>query len=306
MGIKQKRLVLLARTLLTVILWVVVVVYAHNLAHVYEAELSEVLTSPYAKLSAVIAFLTALIYFICLSFPFLPNLGIRGVAMTFLWSSLIVFGHSVSHEGFHEIEASLVGMRDEFGIVGFLALTAVYALALAMPFVPGIEIGLLIIALLGVTGALIAYLATVGGLTLAFAIGRVTPDGKLKALMHRIGIKAKEGSIDSSFQQLLELNNGKSTLRHKLFAYILRYRHLTLGVAFNFPGNSVLGGGGGLAILSGMSKQFGWKGFLMTVAIATSPLPIMVLSGLIDTQPLLEHHGLLHNLLKNLEGLFKH
>lgn len=297
---------LFARTLVTAILWVAVVVYVHKLAHAYEAELAQALSSPYAKLAAVIVFLTALIYFVCLSLPFLPNQGIKGVALTLLWSSLIVFGHSVSHEGFHEIETSLVGMRDDFGIAGFLALSVVYAMALAMPFVPGIEIGLLIIALLGATGALIAYLATVAGLTLAFAVGRVTPDRKLKSLMHRIGIDTRAGDIDTSFQQILEPNPGTSTLRHKLFSFILRFRHLTLGVALNFPGNSVLGGGGGLAILSGMSRQFGWKGFLMTVAVATSPLPIMVLSGLIDTQPLLEHHGILHNLLKGLENMLKH
>jgi len=49
--------------------------------------------------------------------------------------------------------------------------------------------------------------------------------------------------------------------------------------------------GGGRALLSGMSRQFGWRSFLLTVAIATSPAPILVLAGLLSMEPLMEHHG---------------
>ena len=105
---------------------------------------------------------------------------------------------------------------------------------------------------------------------------------------------------------MLDPKSGRDTISHKLVTILLRFRHLTLGVALNFPGNSALGGGGGLALLGGMSKQFSWRGFVVTIAVATSPLPILVLSGLLDTQPLLEHHGVLHNILKISEGFLSH
>ena len=306
MVIKRKSLLLTLRIIVTISAWIAVTVYAHSLAHTYEAELAHALSSPYAKLAAVVVFLTALIFFVSFSLPFFPNMGLRGVALTLLWSSLIVFGHSVSHEGFHEIEASLVGMQEEFGVTGFVVLSTVYALALAAPFVPGVEIGLLIIALLGATGALIAYLATVGGLSLAFAIGRFMPEQRVKNFLHRVGVDTGTDEIDASLRKLLEPKPGRIAIHHRFVASLLRYRHLTLGLALNFPGNSILGGGGGLALLGGVSKQFKWKGFLLTVVVATSPLPILVLSGVIDTQPLLEHHGVLHNLLMYLENISRH
>ena len=306
MEISRKRLLLILRILITIAAWITAVVYAHSLAHAYEEELATVLTSPYAKLTAVVIFLTALIYFITLSLPFLPTMGVRGVAATFLWSSLIVFGHSISHEGFHEIEASLIEMRNEMGVAGFMALAAIYAVALAMPFVPGVEIGLLIIALLGATGALIAYLATVGGLTFAYSIGRLMPEEKIKALLLRIGVDVGAGDMESRFRQLVDSHSRNKGLLAKIVSVLTGYRHVTLGVALNFPGNSVFGGGGGLALLSGMSRQFRWRGFVLAVAVATSPLPLLVMGGVIDTQPLLEHHGILHNLMQSLEGFVTH
>lgn len=306
MKIKRKSLFLTLRVMVTISAWLAVTVYAHSLAHTYEVELAHALSSPYAKLAAVVVFLTALIYFLSLSLPFLPNMSVRGVALTLLWSSLIVFGHSVSHEGFHEIETSLVGMQEEFGVTGFVLLSTVYALALAAPFVPGVEIGLLIIALLGVTGAAIAYMATIGGLSLAFAIGRFMPEKRIKKILRQVGVDTGAETIYASLRKLLERRPGSVTISHRFVASLLRFRHLTLGVALNFPGNSALGGGGGLALLAGVSKQYSWIGFLLTILVATSPIPILVLSGVFDTQPLLEHHGILHNFLMYLQSIFRH
>ena len=58
MGISQKRLLIILRILVTAAAWIAIVVNAHSLAHAYEEELATVLTSPYAKLTAVVIFLT--------------------------------------------------------------------------------------------------------------------------------------------------------------------------------------------------------------------------------------------------------
>ena len=59
-----------------------------------------------------------------------------------------------------------------------------------------------------------------------------------------------------------------------------------------------------MALLCGMSGQFRWRGFLLTTAVAALPLPLLVLSGVIDVQPLLQHHGFVHDLLTRIEGQF--
>ena len=54
----------------------------------------------------------------------------------------------------------------------FWGMTALYALVLAIPFVPGVEIGLSMMMIRGADAALPVYLATIAGLTLAYLVGR--------------------------------------------------------------------------------------------------------------------------------------
>ncbi|MEE8444482.1 MAG: hypothetical protein V3S44_03980, partial [Alphaproteobacteria bacterium] len=88
--------------------------------------------------------------------------------------------------------------------------------------------------------------------------------------------------------------------------FLLTHRHLTLAVCLNMPGNSVLGGGGGIAALCGLSRQFHWWRYVLTLIIATAPIPLLVLIGQIEIEPMLEKHGILHDLLSRTEGIFLH
>ncbi|MEO6269299.1 MAG: hypothetical protein ABIP08_03240 [Lautropia sp.] len=72
----------------------------------------------------------------------------------------------------------------------------------------------------------------------------------------------------------------KGPAQGKLAGWVLANRYLTLGVSLNLPGNSLVGGGGGIALLCGMSRQFGWVRYLLTVCLTVSPIPIMMLTGL--------------------------
>ncbi len=294
------------RTAAIIIAWIALIAYAHSLAHAYEAELVSLLASPFAKLAATTLFLTALVYFVCLSLPIVPNLGPRAIAAVFVWSALLVLGHSVSHESFHEVQASLGSMRDQVGVPGLILVASVYALALAMPFVPGVELGLLIIALFGTTGAVTAYLATIAGLSLAFTAGRLLPEHAIRALLDRVGIDHSRQRIDSAMRSILSESSVERSLSRRLGRLLLQHRNVTLALCLNFPGNSVAGGGGGLALLCGISGQFGWRGFVLTIAVAALPLPLLVLTGIIDVQPLLQHHGFVHNFLTRIQGLFIH
>jgi hypothetical protein len=51
----------------------------------------------------------------------------------------------------------------------------IYAVLIAIPFVPGVEIGISVLAAGGADMAPLVWLATAGGLTLAYMVGRAVP-----------------------------------------------------------------------------------------------------------------------------------
>ncbi len=294
------------RVAATISAWILLVVYVHRLGHMYRPEILEVLKSPALQITATTILLTGLVYFVVLSLPFVPSLGLRSVGMVFVWAALLVVGHSLSHMGFHDAQAMLSAMRDAVGPLALISLALAYALALAMPFIPGIELSLLIMAVFGPVGALVAYAATIGGLSLAYAAGQFLPERVMVGLLARVGIAMPRDGVAAAMRGMIAGSGQARSAPRKLAALLLDHRFLTLAVCLNFPGNAALGGGGGLALLCGMSRQFGWRSFLLTIAIATSPVPILVLTGLLNLEPLMEHHGFLHDVLTRIEQLFIH
>jgi hypothetical protein len=92
----------------------------------------------------------------------------------------------------------------------------------------------------------------------------------------------------------------------RLGNFLVSNRHITLAVCLNLPGNSVLGGGGGIAALCGLSGQFHWWRYVLTVMVATAPLPVLVLIGQVDIEPMLARHGVLHDVLSRAQGIILH
>ena len=64
-------------------------------------------------------------------------------------------------------------------------------------------------------------------------------------------------------------------------AWLGAHRYVALAVCLNVPGNAVVGGGGGLALLCGLSRQFEGRWFALTIALAVSPLPLLILTGIL-------------------------
>ncbi len=98
------RVLLALRILLTVIAWAALIIYAHHLGHLYLGEIREILDSPVSQLGAQVVLLSTLVYLIMLSLSFLPNLRVRGLSILVLWAFLLVLGHQLSHQGFHELQ----------------------------------------------------------------------------------------------------------------------------------------------------------------------------------------------------------
>lgn len=294
------------RIAMTLAAWVLVIVYVHRLGHLYQAEIVEILSSPPLQILATTLLITGLVYFVALSLPFVRNLGFRTLGMVLLWVTLLVAGHSLSHMGFHDAQAMLSTMREALGPLALVLLALAYAVALAIPFVPGVELGLLIMAVFGPLGALVAFAATIGGLSLAHALGTMLPERVIVALLARIGIAVPPDGAASAMRHMLAKSGPPPTAPGRLAALLLDHKHIALAACLNFPGNSIVGGGGGLALLCGLSRQFTWHGFLLTIAIATSPIPLLVLAGWLDLEPLMEHHGFLHDVLTLIESPFIH
>ena len=57
----------------------------------------------------------------------------------------------------------------------------------------------------------------------------------------------------------------------------MRNRYVVLALLFNMPGNSVLGGGGGIAFIAGLSGRYRFWAYLLSVLIAVAPFPLLFL-----------------------------
>lgn len=256
--------------------------------------MSQLFVHPILAFLAAVGGLSFLIYLIIWSLPQVGKPNWKGSLTIVVWSMLIVIGHGVTHLGESNAEAVLNQLQEMMGLTGFILLACVYALFLAMPFVAGVEIGLLIMAIFGVSGVLVAYGGTLIGLNLAFGVGRLLPASLLQKWSQKLGLQHNADDVDDLLERLVR---GQGWLC-RLGGLLLRSRYVTLAMCLNFPGNSVVGGGGGLSLLSGMSKRLiYWPYFLLVTAIATLPIPLLVLFGFLNIERVTEHSGWLHDSL---------
>lgn len=154
-----------------------------------------------------------------------------------------------------------------------------YMLLIAVPFVPGIEIGFTLIGVFGPPIVLLVYLCTLTGLTLGFLIGRLIPLRFLIVLFDGFRLYKISGLLRTiapmSMQQRLAFLISRAP--NRFVPLMLRHRYIALAVVVNFPGNVVIGGGGGIALVAGISRLYSLPGFLITIAIAVAPLPLAIL-----------------------------
>lgn len=159
-----------------------------------------------------------------------------------------------------------------------LALALCYAALLAVPFIPGVEIGIALLTIFGAAAAPVVYAATLLGLGLAYATGRLMPDTLLTAGLYRIGAKGLandiEASADLAGRERVEALGRSSP--PAFVRFLLRHDALSLALLLNLPGNALIGGGGGIALLSGLSRLYSAPRFALIVAIAVAPVPLAV------------------------------
>lgn len=152
-----------------------------------------------------------------------------------------------------------------------------YVVLLAIPFVPGIEVSLGLLAALGRDIAPLIYVATIVSLTISFLIGRLLPLKAIASVFRFIGMERVEKLVNqleplSSNQRLAFL---LSAAPKRFTSKLIKYRYAAIVVLLNIPGNAIIGGGGGIALLAGTSGLFSVTPFIIAVAFAVMPLPLL-------------------------------
>lgn len=159
-----------------------------------------------------------------------------------------------------------------------LAATAFYIILISIPFMPGIEVGLTMLMVFGAKVALLVYISTVTALVMAYLAGRLLPATVAARACGAVGLAKARRFIERlaplSGEERMQWLIRESPVR--LMPGIVRYRYLVLAVLFNVPGNMVIGGGGGIALLAGMTRLFPLPAYLLTVALAVAPVPLIV------------------------------
>ncbi len=153
-----------------------------------------------------------------------------------------------------------------------------YVALLAVPFVPGAEIGLAMLTAFGAAIAPLVYVATVLALSLSYTLGRMLPMTALARLlavlrMRRAADLVRRAAPLSRDERLAMLLDGAPP---GIMALALRRRYVALALVLNLPGNALIGGGGGIALLAGMSGLFAPLPTILAFAIAVSPIPLAV------------------------------
>ncbi len=159
-----------------------------------------------------------------------------------------------------------------------MTVTSVYIMLMAMPFMPAMEIGLAMILFFGPRICFLIYLGTVAALTLSYLAGRLIPTRVWTQAFGFLGLTRAQNlmnqiaylSTDERFNLLLQ------NTPTGVAPFLLRHRFLALAAALNLPGNILIGGGGGIGLIAGVTGLFPlWK-YLLTVALAVAPVPLIV------------------------------
>lgn len=184
-------------------------------------------------------------------------------------------GHQINFQLFPRHESMLQGV--------LLIALLLYIFLMATPFMPGIELGLAVMFILGSKSALLIYVCTLIALSISYIIGRFFPLRIVHRFLKWLYLE-KASQLVSQLEPLdqqkrLEFLNSKTPT--KIAPFLLKHRFITLAIVLNLPGNALIGGGGGIGLVVGMSKLVSFYKYFLVMAVAILPVPMCVyLQGL--------------------------
>jgi len=160
-------------------------------------------------------------------------------------------------------------------IMGSLAF---YTVLIAIPFVPGVEIGIALIMMVGPGLIALIYACTIVGLFVSFLIGTYVPQDWIKRAFLNVGFKRAGNLIDEL--ERLPPNERVALLvaraPSRWLPFLLRWRYVALALAINIPGNALIGGGGGISLAAGLSRLYSPPLYLLTLLVAVAPIPVAI------------------------------
>ena len=201
-----------------------------------------------------------------------------------LWRLVVLAGllalvHFAGQASLEHMRGWVIPSKDVMGIWPLVGAAIVFALFLAIPFVPGMEIGLAMMMMFGVRGVALVYLATLGGLSISFLVGRWVSLKRLGGILRWLRLERASRLVaqidDLDRKQRIDLLSSLAPGRWA--AMLVKRRHVMLAILLNMPGNAVLGGGGGIGFLMGASGLLSYPWYLVTVSIAILPFPLFFL-----------------------------
>lgn len=203
----------------------------------------------------------------------------RGLLMLAAFLALVVLANLLSGEIVDVLRFEIRPSNEPMVHQLTMLAAAAYAVLLAIPFVPGVEIGLALIGVLGPPIVFLVYVCTVAGLLIAFLVGRLLPVDRLAGLFGAVGLHrasrllATVAPMDAQQRREFLLSNAP----RGAIPFLLRHRYIALALVVNLPGNIVLGGGGGISMVAGASRLYAPVPFLATVMLAVAPVPLAIL-----------------------------
>lgn len=173
----------------------------------------------------------------------------------------------------------LEGPAQSTAMIGLLALALVgYAMLIAIPFMPGVEVGIVLLLMQGAAIAPFVYLATLAGLFTAFCVGQFVSLDWLHGVFRDLRMIRACRLLDRIKGRTRE--ERLASLAERLPNWIswvaIDYRYITIALLINLPGSIAIGGGGGIMMAAGLSRLFQTGRMMLILAIATAPIPLMV------------------------------
>ncbi|OYX41422.1 MAG: hypothetical protein B7Z02_15755 [Rhodobacterales bacterium 32-67-9] len=196
-----------------------------------------------------------------------------GALALIVWLAHLLIGWTMS-----ETSALKSDARTMPALAVLVLLLIAYAVLIALPFVPGAELGITLMMVEGPVIAPFIWVSTFSGLALAYCVGSLLPYPALRRFLADLGLR-RAGDLVGALQPLdraARLDFLKARLPRWLSPLARSQRYALLALLINLPGNTILGGGGGILLVAGVSRLFSPAATLATIALAVAPVPVLV------------------------------
>ena len=204
--------------------------------------------------------------------PLPKSVAIRRIIIALIYGVLLVGGLLLGRAvqmGFED-GMSLGSVSTTYVLVLFILLTAI-------PFIPGIELGIALLVLSG--GAMVpwVYAGLVTSLCLSFLAGQLLSAGTLVYCFGVLGLTRSQTLVQKLTQLPRQdrLDLLLQALPGRFAPILLKHRYVALVMILNTPGNTVIGGGGGIALVAGMSGLFSTPGYFAAILFGAAPIPLL-------------------------------